>query len=138
MYNWSEAASLASSDCWTWLWPEWAGRAFLNGPRLRSLFLLFLFATSPGSVNTDSVAAASGNRHDWFACILLKLTGLWVMPEGNVILIGNEKFEVAEACNGLSMLIEPGGNSRGHGESRAYLHAQTGLPSGEYHPDRPG
>jgi exosortase len=27
------------------------------------------------------------------------------MPEGNVILVGNEKLEVAAACNGLSMLM---------------------------------
>ena len=40
-----------------------------------------------------------------FACGLLRLTGLWVMPEGNVILVGNERLEVAAACNGLSMLM---------------------------------
>lgn len=39
------------------------------------------------------------------ACKLLRLTGLWVMPEGNVILVGNERLEVAAACNGLSMLM---------------------------------
>jgi len=39
------------------------------------------------------------------ACGLLRLTGLWVMPEGNVILVGNERLEVAAACNGLSMLM---------------------------------
>jgi exosortase len=39
------------------------------------------------------------------ACFLLRLTGLWVMPEGNVIVIGNERLEVAAACNGLSMLM---------------------------------
>ena len=27
------------------------------------------------------------------------------MPEGNVILVGNERLEVAAACNGLSMLM---------------------------------
>ncbi len=39
------------------------------------------------------------------ACGLLRLSGLWVMPEGNVILVGNERLEVAAACNGLSMLM---------------------------------
>ena len=39
------------------------------------------------------------------SCRLLRLTGLWVMPEGNVILVGNERLEVAAACNGLSMLM---------------------------------
>lgn len=38
-------------------------------------------------------------------CALLKLTGLWVVPEGNVILVGKDNLEVAEACNGLSMLM---------------------------------
>ncbi|MDR3635554.1 MAG: exosortase/archaeosortase family protein [Isosphaeraceae bacterium] len=38
-------------------------------------------------------------------CALLKLTGLWVVPEGNVILVGKDTLEVAEACNGLSMLM---------------------------------
>ena len=36
---------------------------------------------------------------------LLKLTGLWVIAEGNVILVGKQPLEVAEACNGLSMLM---------------------------------
>jgi exosortase len=39
------------------------------------------------------------------SCGLLRLTGLWVMPEGNVILVGNQRLEVAVACNGLSMLM---------------------------------
>ena len=36
---------------------------------------------------------------------MLKLTGLWVLRDGNVILVGGEPLEVAEACNGLSMLL---------------------------------
>ena len=39
------------------------------------------------------------------ACGVLRATGLWVMPEGNVILVGGEQLEVAAACNGLSMLM---------------------------------
>jgi exosortase len=39
------------------------------------------------------------------SCALLKLTGLWVVPEGNVILVGADPLEVAAACNGLSMLM---------------------------------
>jgi exosortase len=35
----------------------------------------------------------------------LQLTGLPVMAEGNVIVVGNETLEVARACNGLSMLL---------------------------------
>ena len=39
------------------------------------------------------------------ACALLKATGLWVMHEGNIIVVGSEQLEVAAACNGLSMLV---------------------------------
>lgn len=39
------------------------------------------------------------------SCALLRLTGLWVMAEGNVINVGTEQLEVAQACNGLSMLM---------------------------------
>jgi exosortase len=39
------------------------------------------------------------------SCLLLKLTGLWVVAEGNVILVGADPLEVAAACNGLSMLM---------------------------------
>jgi exosortase len=39
------------------------------------------------------------------SCLLLKLTGLWVVAEGNVILVGADSLEVAAACNGLSMLM---------------------------------
>jgi exosortase len=36
---------------------------------------------------------------------LLQATGLPVISEGNVIIIGGERLEVARACNGLSMLL---------------------------------
>jgi exosortase len=39
------------------------------------------------------------------SCALMKLTGLWVVAEGNVILVGGDQLEVAAACNGLSMLM---------------------------------
>lgn len=39
------------------------------------------------------------------SCRVLNMTGLWVMPEGNVIVIGGQRLEVAAACNGLSMLM---------------------------------
>jgi len=72
------------------LWPAFA-------------FLIFLYPLPPQLNNTlaqplQSLATAC-------ACFLLRLTGLWVMPEGNVIVIGNERLEVAAACNGLSMLM---------------------------------
>lgn len=36
---------------------------------------------------------------------LLQVSGLPAVAEGNVILIGSERLEVAQACNGLSMLL---------------------------------
>jgi exosortase len=39
------------------------------------------------------------------SCSLLRLTGLWVIAEGNVIDISDNRLEVATACNGLSMLM---------------------------------
>ena len=36
---------------------------------------------------------------------LLQATGLPVISEGNVIIVGGERLEVARACNGLSMLL---------------------------------
>jgi exosortase len=66
-------------------------------------FLVFLYPLPPQlnsalSQPLQSLATSC-------SCILLRLTGLWVMPEGNVILVGNERLEVATACNGLSMLM---------------------------------
>ena len=43
------------------------------------------------------------------SCFVLQLTGLWVVPDGNVITLstphGSQQLEVAMACNGLSMLM---------------------------------
>lgn len=39
------------------------------------------------------------------SCSLLKATGLWVIAEGNVIHVGADRLEVAEACSGLSMMV---------------------------------
>ena len=66
-------------------------------------FLIFLLPL-PNSVNT-SVSQPLQSLATKCSCTLLRLSGLWVMPEGNVILVGNERLEVAAACNGLSMLM---------------------------------
>ena len=66
-------------------------------------FLIFLFPLPP-QLNA-ALSQPLQSLATTFACALLKLTGLWVMPEGNVILVGNERLEVAAACNGLSMLM---------------------------------
>ncbi len=36
---------------------------------------------------------------------VLKLSGLWVVVEGNIIFVGKQPLEVETACNGLSMLM---------------------------------
>jgi exosortase len=36
---------------------------------------------------------------------LLRLSGVWVIAEGNVIYVGRQPLNVADACNGLSMLM---------------------------------
>ena len=36
---------------------------------------------------------------------VLQLTGLWVISEGNVIHVGADRLEVANACNGLSIVL---------------------------------
>src|SRR5262249_5369826 len=67
------------------------------------VFLVFLLPL-PASVNgilsqpLQRLATAGSG-------VLLKLTGLWVVAEGNVILVGSDPLEVAAACNGLSMLM---------------------------------
>jgi exosortase len=66
-------------------------------------FLIFLYPLPP-QVNS-MLSQPLQSLATTCACGLLRLTGLWVMPEGNVILVGNEKLEVAAACNGLSMLM---------------------------------
>ena len=66
-------------------------------------FLCFLYPLPP-QLNT-ALSQPLQSLATTCACLFLKFTGLWVMPEGNVILVGNEKLEVAAACNGLSMLM---------------------------------
>ena len=66
-------------------------------------FLIFLFPLPP-QLNS-ALSQPLQSLATTCSCALLKLTGLWVMPEGNVILVGNDRLEVATACNGLSMLM---------------------------------
>jgi exosortase len=99
--NWSEAATFLTVVIglalarmgWRWMLKVWPAFAFLG----------FLYPLPP-QLNSALSQPLQGFA-TWFACNLLKFTGLWVMPEGNVILVGNEKLEVAAACNGLSMLM---------------------------------
>lgn len=78
-------------------WPllRWAGPAIA--------FLAFMLPLPP-SVNLI-LAAPLQRLATLGSTTLLQGLGLPVMAQGNVILIGGEQLEVAEACNGLSMLM---------------------------------
>jgi N-acetylglucosaminyldiphosphoundecaprenol N-acetyl-beta-D-mannosaminyltransferase len=99
--NWLEAATLLPVIVglvlarlgWRFLGKTWPAFAFL----------VFLYPLPP-QINS-SLSQPLQSMATTSSCALLKFTGLWVMPEGNVILVGNEKLEVAAACNGLSMLM---------------------------------
>lgn len=87
-------AGLALSGLgWRTLRATWPAFAFL-------IFLLPL----PTAVN-DSLSQPLRSLATTASTQVLRATGLWVMPEGNVIVVGGEPLEVAEACNGLSMLM---------------------------------
>ena len=66
-------------------------------------FLIFWFPL-PNAVNS-SLSQPLQSIATWAATKVLRATGLWVIPEGNVIVVGGERLEVAAACNGLSMLM---------------------------------
>jgi exosortase len=66
-------------------------------------FLVFMLPLPP-SINSILAQPLQRVATTW-STALLKITGLWVVAEGNVILVGGEQLEVAAACNGLSMLM---------------------------------
>ncbi len=100
-YEWSETATLLPAiACLTLaagggplLRVAWPAIAFL-------VFLLYLPRGINGILSQPLQRLATVG-----SCAVLKLTGLWVVPEGNVILVGSDRLEVAAACNGLSMLM---------------------------------
>jgi exosortase len=100
-YDWSETATILpvvacltlAAGGWPLLRTAWPAIAFL-------VFLLHL----PGSI--DGILSQPLQRlATTGTTALLKLSGLWVLKEGNVIVIGSDTLEVAAACNGLSMLM---------------------------------
>jgi exosortase len=99
--EWTETATLLpvvacltlAAGGWPLLRRVWPAIAFL-------VFLLPL----PLSVNSILAQPLQRVATTW-STALLKLTGLWVVAEGNVILVGGDQLEVAAACNGLSMLM---------------------------------
>lgn len=70
-------------------------------------FLVFMLPLPP-SINT-MVSLPLQRVATLGSCFALQLTGLWVVPNGNVITLntpgGPQQLEVAMACNGLSMLM---------------------------------
>lgn len=70
-------------------------------------FLVFMLPLPP-SINT-MVSLPLQRVATMGSCFALQFTGLWVVPEGNVITLntpgGPQQLEVAMACNGLSMLM---------------------------------
>lgn len=69
-----------------------------------SLIFLFFMLPLPPSINV-LLARPLQNVATIGSEALLRLFGLPVMSEGNVIIIGSTPLEVARACNGLSMLL---------------------------------
>jgi exosortase len=100
-FEWTETATLLPTiACLTLAAGGW--------PLLRRIwpaigFLIFLLPL-PHSVNS-LLAQPLQHVATVGSCALLRLTGLWVVAEGNVILVGGDPLEVAAACNGLSMLM---------------------------------
>lgn len=66
-------------------------------------FLVFML-TVPAGLNA-TLSLPMQRVASWASCSLLRLLGLWVMNEGNVIVVGSDQLEVAAACNGLAMLM---------------------------------
>lgn len=87
------AALVLAYGGWTLLRHTWPAVAFL----------VFMYPIPAGLNSNISLPLQR------IACVssaaLLRLLGLWVMDEGNVLVIGQETLEVAAACNGLAMLM---------------------------------
>ena len=75
------------------LWKVWPAVAFL-------VFML----TIPKQFDT-AIAMPLQRLAARASCFLLRLLGVWVMNEGNVIVVGAERLDVARACSGLAMLM---------------------------------
>lgn len=78
-----------------WKWLAWSWPALV--------FLLFMIPLPP-SFN-DVLAGSLQSVATYGSVSLLHLIGMAVISEGNVILVRDQRLEVAEACRGLSMLL---------------------------------
>jgi exosortase len=86
----SVALALGGRGLLGWAWPAIAF----------SCFMLPL----PSRLNT-AMAGPLQSLATLGSVTLLEATSLPVISEGNVIIVGGERLEVARACNGLSMLL---------------------------------
>ena len=100
-YQWSAAASLLPVMFALAL--TLGGLTFLRRSWPALVFLVFLLPL-PGRLNT-LLAQPLQNLATSMSVTLLKMSGLWVLAEGNVIFVGKDQILVAEACNGLSMMM---------------------------------
>ena len=85
-----------------WCWPTAAGRC-CGGTGPSVAFLRVPLPAAP-EVQRHPGDAAAGLA-TMATCRVLRGLGQWVLEEGNVIIVGAERLEVATACSGLAMLM---------------------------------
>jgi exosortase len=100
-FDWSETATLLPVVACLAL--AAGGRSLLGTAWPAIVFLVFLLPL-PTSLN-GLLSQPLQHLATVGTLALLKLTGLWVFAEGNVLVVGADPLEVAAACNGLSMLM---------------------------------
>jgi exosortase len=100
-YRWSDSATLVPVIACLVL--TLGGWELLRRVWPAVIFLLFMMPL-PNKVN-DLLAQPLQSIATRASVSLLKSSGLWVLNEGNVIYLGQHPIFVAEACNGLSMLM---------------------------------
>ena len=86
----SVVLTLGGRSLFAWAWP--------------AIAFLYLMLPLPLGLNT-SLAGPLQSLATSGSMTLLRASGLTVISEGNVIIVGGERLEVARACNGLSMLL---------------------------------
>lgn len=100
-FQWSAAVSLLPVLAALAL--TFGGLTFLRRSWPALAYLLFLLPL-PTRLN-GILAQPLQNLATSMSVTLLKMSGLWVLAEGNVIYVGKQPIMVAEACNGLSMMM---------------------------------
>ncbi len=100
-YQWSAAATLL--PVLLTLAVTLGGLTFIRRSWPALAYLVFLLPL-PNKVS-GLLAQPLQNLATTMSVTLLKISGLWVLAEGNVIFVGKDPIMVAEACNGLSMMM---------------------------------